>query len=96
MKLFSTTIFFCFWAVCSFAQFEAGYFIDNDGKRTDCLIRNLDWRNNPVQIDWKSGESEPVTTKDIGNITEFGIGNQLRYVRYMEWTSIVLRTMFQK
>ncbi|MFK7946871.1 MAG: outer membrane beta-barrel protein [Saprospiraceae bacterium] len=41
--------------VNSYAQihFEKGYFIDKSGKRTECLIKNSDWLNNPSSFEYK-------------------------------------------
>ena len=30
--------------------FEKGYFINREGQKTECFIKNLDWRNNPSSI----------------------------------------------
>lgn len=48
----------------SFSQirFVPGYFVDEDGRRTDCLIKDWDKLSSPDQIDYKlTAESEPVT-----------------------------------
>ena len=42
----------------SYAQtsFEKGYFINNEGQKTDCLIKNIDWKDNPTEIKFKYTE----------------------------------------
>lgn len=62
-------------------QFEPGYFIDNSGKRTQCLVKNFDWKNNPDKISYKIEESDKVQTIGIDNVQEFGIQNESKYVR---------------
>lgn len=34
-------------------NFEKGYFKDNNGKQTDCFIKNEDWKNNPYTFKYK-------------------------------------------
>ena len=46
-------------AVNSNAQvnFDKGYFIDNNGQKTECLIKNADRGNNPSSFEYKLSES---------------------------------------
>ena len=37
-------------------KFEKGYFVDNSGQRTEVLIKNLDWKNNPTEFEFKKNE----------------------------------------
>lgn len=62
-------------------DFEEGYFIKNSGNRVDCLIKNLDWRNNPTGFRYKVTEESEIQTATIENIKEFGINESLRYVK---------------
>lgn len=75
------TVIFSF---TSFAQinYEKGYFIDNHNLKTECLIKNFDWENSPTEIQYKLGESSDDLRLGINDISEFGIGNTLRYIRY--------------
>jgi hypothetical protein len=63
-------------------NFEKGYFISNNGIKTECFIKNLDWYNNPTdfkyKIDIQDSESK---TETITNIQEFGIENNAIYKR---------------
>ncbi len=72
--LFTTSIF-------AQIRFEAGYYIDNQGKRQECLIRNLGWNNNPREIEYRMTAEDQTVAKTIDEITEFGIGNNIKYVR---------------
>lgn len=67
----------------SYAQinFEKGYFVANDGTKTNCLIRNMDWLNNPTKFDYKISENGDVKTETIGSVIEFGVSN-LIYKRF--------------
>jgi hypothetical protein len=62
-------------------RFEKGWFIDNENKRTVCLIRNSEWKNNPDKIQYKDLSGDEVKTQDISTIQEFGFDGSLRYVR---------------
>ncbi len=58
----------------SFAQnkFEPGYYIDYTGVKTECLIKNYDWKNSPRSIEIK---------KDIEEIKEFAIYNKSKFIK---------------
>lgn len=79
----TTLLFALLFSVLSFAQikFEKAYFIDNAGTRTDCLIRNIVWKNNPTSFEYKSDENSEVKIGDIKNVKSFGILDQVKYVR---------------
>ncbi|WP_051881877.1 porin family protein [Chryseobacterium soli] len=61
--------------------FEKGYFINNAGERTEASIKNLDWKNNPTEFEYKLDNSSDVRKENIKNIQEFGIETLERYVR---------------
>lgn len=63
-------------------QFEKGYFIDNNGNKTECLIKNYDWRNNPLEIEYKISEKDQPIIANIKDIAEFGVANNLKYIRF--------------
>jgi hypothetical protein len=69
--------------IYSFAQitFQSGYFIEN-GNKTECLIKNLAWKNNPVSIEYKLSENETVQVKNIKEISEFSVNDAYKYKRY--------------
>ncbi|NAS31900.1 outer membrane beta-barrel protein [Flavobacteriaceae bacterium R38] len=68
----------------SYAQikFENGYFIDNSGKKTNCLIKNIDWENNPTKFEYKLSEDSQSVIGTIRTIKEFGIINKSKYERF--------------
>ncbi len=61
--------------------FEKGYFISETNERTDCLIKNIDWKNNPVGFAYKLTDSSEILTADIQSVNEFGIYNISKYVK---------------
>lgn len=61
-------------------NFEQGYFIEN-GIKTECLIKNLAWKNNPVSMEYKLTDQESVQIKTIKDISEFGV-DAYKYRRY--------------
>ena len=62
--------------------FEIGYFINNTGQRTDCLIKNIDWANNPTDFKYKLAEDEEPKTATIDSVKEFGIINNSKFKRF--------------
>lgn len=81
-KVFLLTCF-VFLTLFASAQitFEAGYFIDNNDLRTNCLIKNQDWRNNPDQFRYKLSEADEPKIATIDEIKEFGLTDQSKYIR---------------
>ena len=72
---------------CFFAQaqivYEKGYFINNAGKKTDCFIENVDWRNNPTTFNYKVSENDSdKKVENIMGVSEFGIDNVSMYRRF--------------
>jgi len=67
----------------SFGQiiFEKGYFIDNNNQRTECLIKNADWKDNPKNFEYKLTENGIETKGSTENIREFGVLGESRFVR---------------
>jgi len=62
-------------------SFENGYFINNQNEKVECLIKNIDWEDNPKAFTYKFSEDEEAQTKVIKNVMEFGIYNFSKYVR---------------
>jgi hypothetical protein len=76
--------FFCLissHSIFSQIKYEKGYFIDNNDQRTECLIRNVDWDNDPSEFDYKLNSGENSKTVKIADAKEFGVYNFSTYVR---------------
>jgi len=63
-------------------SFEQGYFINNDGKRTECFIKNLDWKNNPTEFQYKLAENDEIKTASLSTVQEFGVSVSIKFIRY--------------
>lgn len=61
--------------------YEKGYFISNDGKKIDCFIKNIDWKNNPTSFEYKISEDGKTNEANIKSTQEFGIDNTSKYIR---------------
>ncbi|MDA6069670.1 porin family protein [Flavobacterium sp. AC] len=70
-------------SINSYSQitYENGYFIDQNNKKTDCLIENLDWKNIPTSFKYKLPESQDIIIADIKTIKEFAISGESKYIR---------------
>ncbi|WP_299547587.1 tRNA modification GTPase [Seonamhaeicola sp.] len=62
-------------------SFEKGYYINNSNVRIDCLIKNMDWLNNPDQFSFKLSNDSKERHLDIGHVKEFGIHGVSKYVK---------------
>lgn len=72
-----------FLSLNSFAQvvFEKGYIINNKDQKVECLILNVDWKNNPTEFDYKLNENSEPIKGTLGQVKEFGIANAFKYIR---------------
>ena len=67
--------------VFSQIRFEPGYYIDNNGQKIAGEIRNVDWKNNPSSILFRtSATAEPVTLT-LAEVQEFLAGDRVNYIR---------------
>lgn len=76
-------VLFIIFSIESYSQivFEKGYFIDESDQKTECLIKNLDWRNNPTEFEYKILLEGEVQKTDIQKVKEFGIDKVCKYTR---------------
>ena len=81
-KLFTCLIVLLSFTVHSQIKFEKGYFIDNNDKKINCLIRNLDWRNNPSEIQYKLDEQDQPITVSMQQFKMFEIENESKYEKF--------------
>lgn len=75
----------CFLSITTYSQitFEKGYFIDNNDKKTTCFIENKDWRNTPLEFNYKLSLEGEVKKATVNDISEFVIGNEVsKYKRF--------------
>lgn len=70
-----------FISTYSYAQitYEKGYFINSEGVKVDCLIKNSGWDFNPDSFKYKTSENGDVMTGEASGIKEFGFENGVRY-----------------
>lgn len=64
------------------AKYEKGYFVDNSGQKTECLIKNEDWRDNPTYFYYKSSLEEKEKANNIKSVKEFAVEGQNKFERY--------------
>jgi hypothetical protein len=62
-------------------SFEKGYYIDNNDQKTNCLIKNIDSKDNPTEFEYKLSKNSESKKTTIKSIKEFGINNISKYVR---------------
>tara|TARA_R110002049_G_scaffold248552_1_gene423035 strand:+ start:182 stop:844 length:663 start_codon:yes stop_codon:yes gene_type:complete len=76
-------LLFLFIGINCFSQinFDKGYFIENSGTKIECLIRNIDWLNNPIEFEYKESENSEQKTITIKDVQEFGIYDNSKYIK---------------
>lgn len=83
MKKQLTTILLVLVCYSSFAQitFEKGYYINNNNQKVECIIKNVDWMNNPSSFEYRLSENSELKTLSIKEVKEFGVYNFSKYQR---------------
>jgi hypothetical protein len=61
-------------------SFQKGYFIDNEGTRTECFIDDKEWSRDPKIFSYKLDQGNAVSGS-VKTIKEIGIG-ETRYLRF--------------
>lgn len=61
--------------------FEQGYLINEDDQKIECLIKNIEWKNNPTSFEYRISENSEIFIGTIRDIKEFGIIGFSKYVR---------------
>ncbi len=62
--------------------FEKGYYINNSNQKVNCLIKNFDWINNPLEFEYKLTEISERQKATINTIKEFGVNSIFKYTRH--------------
>ncbi len=83
MKTIYVALILFLITISSFSQknYENGYFIDNENKRTECLIKNSDLRNNPHVLYFKSNTTDQPNKGDLESVKEFGVYGKFKFIR---------------
>ncbi len=80
-KLLPFLFLFLFsFSIIAQISYENGYFITNSNQKEVCLIKNVDWRSNPVSFEYKLSENGETKIAQISTIQEFGVAD-LIYMR---------------
>ncbi|WP_109851544.1 outer membrane beta-barrel protein [Aquimarina sp. AU58] len=64
-------------------SFQKGYYIDNSGQKIDCQIKNIDWKNNPTEFEYRLSEDTEHKKITIKSVKEFGVYDILKYRRHV-------------
>src|SRR5690606_13696105 len=83
MKKHLLLFLIAFLNVNAYAQitFEKGYFINTANNQAECFIKNMDWKNNPTEIEYKLSFEGESAIGTINKMIEFGIYNDSKYIR---------------
>lgn len=84
MKNYYLILFFTLFSTICFSQvtFQKGHFVNNNNEIVHCLIENREWRENPVQFEYKINPESETKIATIGMVKEFTIDNFRKYKRF--------------
>ncbi|MDT0605662.1 hypothetical protein [Croceitalea rosinachiae] len=80
-------------------NFEPGYFLNNRNERTECLIKNNDWKDNPESFVYKLPGQEERLEASVKEVKEFGVIGKSVFVSVLvdiDRSSNILRLMSSK
>jgi len=80
-KLFLLTIILSTFSAISQTNFETGYFIQTNGDKVACLIKNEDWIGSPTTFTYKLEENGETKVGSIDNVIEFGSAQSFKYIK---------------
>lgn len=81
MKTTISTIFillFCF-KINAQSTFKDGYYVNNSGDSIQGLIKDLDWKTNPDEIQFKTNSASRIKNLKPEDISFFEISNKVKY-----------------
>ncbi|WP_264521507.1 hypothetical protein [Flavobacterium sp. N1994] len=61
-------------------NFEKGYIIGKNNNKTECLIKNKDWLENPTEFEYKLDQNSDIIIGDLNTIKEFAIENEVKFI----------------
>ena len=61
--------------------FDKGYYINNNGQKIDCLIKNIDWDNTPTEFEYKLTADSNKKKNSLKTVKEFGVYGYSKYIR---------------
>jgi len=99
MKKKLLVLLFVLMSLDFYAQvnYDKSYFIDNNGVKTECFIKNKDKNDNPTEFEYKlSADESQIMKIDIKTIKEVKIANILKYERAtvkLDTSSVNLQTL---
>jgi len=81
-KQILVVFFFYLVSGLSYAQiiFEKGYLINDSNQRIECLIKNMEWKNNPTEFQFKPSQDEIAQKISVESAKEFGIGDAIKFI----------------
>lgn len=79
--LLALTLFLNFHIAYGQSKYQNGYFIDNTNKKTECLIKNIDWIHNPEAFEYKLATEDKPKKLTVHDVKEFGIYNTAKFIR---------------
>lgn len=80
-KLLVTFCLLVFSIAHSQIKYEQGYIIDLNGRKSEVLIQNAEWKANPSFVNYKTTLNGDVRKATINDIKEFKVGN-FHYVTF--------------
>ena len=75
-------ILFFYFTGYSQTKFEPGYFINNNGIKTNCLIKNMGWKDSPTKFEYKLSENDTPKSATIKTVKEFSVGESYKFKRF--------------
>ncbi len=80
-QLSTLWILFMVHTMCGQVNFEKGYFINQSNEKTECFIKNMDWKNNPEEFTYTISENGKESIASLATVKEFAVTGSSKYIR---------------
>lgn len=77
-------------------NFEKGYIIDNNNKKVECYIKNIEWERRPKRVTYKLSENSALKTLSIDQLKEFRVVDTDQFYKRYTITKELIRETFEE
>lgn len=78
-KTLTIVLLICFFNTNAQESFLKGYIVNKDNVKTECFIKDEQWKNNPNSFSYKLSKDGKTLTGDKSNVVEFSVPNSFKY-----------------
>lgn len=82
-RFLTVTLLLTYIAANAQISFDPGYYVNSNGDTIRGLIKNLDWKNNPVSVEFKKDVDSNSSVLLMDSINGFGVANDIVFRKFL-------------